>query len=42
MLELFKLIAAFMFVLHVFACLWFWAGNYSHRVWSHSWLDAKG
>jgi hypothetical protein len=33
MLELFKLIVAFMYVLHVFACLWFWAGDYSHREW---------
>lgn len=32
-LELMKLIIAVMYLLHVFACLWFWAGEYSHNHW---------
>lgn len=41
LLELMKLILLLFYVLHIFTCLWFWAGTYSTDNDGKSWLLAK-
>ncbi|CAD8122559.1 unnamed protein product [Paramecium sonneborni] len=40
-MELSKLFVLLFFVIHVFACLWFWVGLYSETYLGNSWLEAK-
>ncbi|CAD8196694.1 unnamed protein product [Paramecium octaurelia] len=41
LMELSKLFVLLFFVIHVFACLWFWVGLYSETYLGSSWLEAK-
>ncbi|CAD8202087.1 unnamed protein product [Paramecium octaurelia] len=41
LVELSKLFVLLFFVIHVFACLWFWVGLYSETYLGSSWLEAK-
>ncbi|CAD8195996.1 unnamed protein product [Paramecium pentaurelia] len=41
LVELSKLFVLLFFVIHVFACLWFWVGLYSETYLGISWLEAK-
>lgn len=41
LVELAKLFVLLFFVIHVFACLWFWVGLYSETYIGNSWLEAK-
>lgn len=41
LVELLKLFLLLFFVIHVFACLWYWVGLYSNLYLDNSWLEAK-
>lgn len=42
LVQLCKLFFLLFYVIHLFACIWFWVGNISNQYLGTSWLEARG